>query len=187
MRAIYFVLALVGAALGQPAAAHTTLCDIEQAVKFDYGIKMYAVVWTPAPVANEFRQSIDEFFVREGYFLSSVESGAMNDPSEPYKWDQLPQSPSLDVSFKIETRSDRDYARIDLSTFSFDCGKTEDWKPHWARFIAHLRTSKFPTFLAWPPLFPEVSQIVGGSFNTPTIYARSFVLVKRIAGFFSET
>ena len=145
--------------------AHTTICDLREAVRFGYGTKINAIVWVPREKGAAFRSGIDAFFERSRYLVGTVSSG---DPDDPRGfWDQLPQSPSLDIAFKIETRKDRDFALVELTTFSFDCGATEDWRPHWYKFRDYLRASEFKPFVAWTPLNPSVSQMVGGDFNTP--------------------
>jgi hypothetical protein len=189
MRAIFISLILLfaGIVLTQGAYAHSTVCPSEAALKFRYGPKVRAIIWAPREKGGDFRESVDKFFERSDYFVSGVESGDVGDPSDPYIWDQLPQSPSFDISFHIETRNNRDFAIVTLSTFSFDCAETEDWRPHWVRFRDHLLTSKFRMFLAWRPFFQEVCTGIAGSGCVPLAYARSFVFVNRIAGFFSET
>jgi hypothetical protein len=145
----------------QTAHAHTTVCDRSDAVRFDYGTKVTAVVWVPRARGDEFRAGVEAFFEEADYSIGGVSMGDEIDPSS--FWEQLPQSPSHDVSFAIETRRDRDFAVVTLSTFSFECGKTEDWRPHWDRFRAHLGASRFKKYTAWRPWFPEASQMVGGA------------------------
>jgi hypothetical protein len=158
------------------AEAEMTICDLQSALKFGYGPKVSAIVWVARQDGDEFRASIESFFERSDYLVSSVGSGDPLDPSA--YWDQLPQSPSLDIAFHIETHRDRAFALITLTTFSFDCRATEDWRPHWKRFSDHLRASEFRTYLAWRPLVPEVSQTVGGGFSTPIWFVRLHAAVE---------
>lgn len=167
IRAAIVVLCAGISALGfsEQAHAHTTMCDLKSAIRFGYGTKIEAIVWAPRYKGDTFRAGVDAFFERSGYSLSAV--GSLNSDNVQTSWSQLPQSESLDIAFAIRTTNDRDFATVSLSTFSFDCGATEDWRPHWRRFRNHLQTSEFNTFIAWRPLLPEASQIVGGEFNTP--------------------
>jgi hypothetical protein len=123
------------AAMGASTASATeTVCLERQWKLYHYGVKAEMRLKAPKPNPDAITDAIKEYALKNGLTYSSV--GGFDPYEKPPHKDltQILQSPSYDVSITVETTNRDSIARVEVSTFSYSCGKTEDWKPYWRAF-----------------------------------------------------
>jgi len=62
------------------------------------------------------------------------------------------QDQSYDIAIEVRTDSTRSAAKVDISTFSYSCEATKDWRPYWRKFRAFLKEKHFKRL---PARFPS--------------------------------
>lgn len=123
--------------------ATTTICSKEASRLHHYGNKEAIRFTTPSADPNTITDAVKAFADENGFSYSSV--GGF----DPYKkpafrsLDQILQSRTLDVSIMIKTTNRDNIAKATVSTFSFNCAATEDWRPYWQTFKSFIATQKY--------------------------------------------
>ena len=128
----------------EAAVATTTVCSNAAANRYHYGEKATLKFKTPGVGPESITDAVKSF--AEGNRLSYSSVGGF----DPYKQPPLKslthilQSSSVDISISIKTTNRDDIASASISTFSFKCGRTEDWHPYWAALKSFIESNKYP-------------------------------------------
>lgn len=134
---ILCLLAILKLGIGH---ATTTVCSHEESQRFHYGDKSTLLFKTGKPDFNDAAQSMFMDFGRKsGMNYSAVGPTSLRGKIQPNSSTVLMQStPSFDVLITIEAAGRPGVARATISTFSFSCTATEDWRPYWAKLKSYL-------------------------------------------------
>jgi hypothetical protein len=128
----------------EAAVATTTVCSDAAAKRYHYGEKATLKFKTPGVGPESVTDAVKSF--AEGNMLSYSSVGGF----DPYKQPPLKslthilQSSSVDILISIKTTNRDDIASASISTFSFKCGRTEDWHPYWVAFKSFIESNKYP-------------------------------------------
>jgi hypothetical protein len=123
--------------------ATTTVCSREASRLHHYGNKESIRFTTQSADPDNITEAVKAFADKNGLSYSSV--GGF----DPYKkpafrsLDQILQSRTLDVSIVIRTTNRDNIAKATVSTFSFNCAATEDWRPYWQKLRSFIAIQKY--------------------------------------------
>lgn len=126
------------------AVATTTVCSNSAAKRYHYGEKATLKFRTPLADPESITDAVKRF--GQGNNLSYSSVGGF----DPYKdpplktLTQILQSSSFDISINIRTTNRNDSASASITTFSFKCGRTEDWHPYWVAFKFFIESNNYP-------------------------------------------
>jgi hypothetical protein len=128
----------------EAVVATTTVCSSAAANRYHYGEKATLKFKTPGVGPDSITDAIKSFAQENKLSYSSV--GGFNPYKQPPRKSltHILQSTSVDISISIETTNRDDIASASISTFSFTCGRTEDWHPYWAAFKAFIESNNYP-------------------------------------------
>ena len=141
-RALAVALMLAGTT--HSAIGSVVICDEASWLRYHYGQKAHAAIIV--------RQEDQDAFIRaiERYSSDAKLSYAEVDSENPYQNPPLKtrspilQSASVDIGIEATVTNRTNVATFSISTFSYSCGPTEDWRPYWRGFVAFI--GKWPAF-----------------------------------------
>jgi hypothetical protein len=141
-RPFLFILLLLAST--EAAVATTTACSNEASKRNHYGEKATLTFRTPMVGPESITDAVKAFAQVNKFSYSSV--GGFDPYKQPPRksLNQILQSPSLDISIDIKTTNRDDIASATISTFSFKCGRAEDWRPYWVTFKSFIEANRYP-------------------------------------------
>jgi hypothetical protein len=126
------------------ALATTTVCSNEASKLHHYGDKRTLKFKTPSASPESITDQVKVYAAKNDLSYSSVGG------SDPYtkpaleSLNHILQSRSFDVLITIRTTNRDSIATATISTFSFSCGATEDWRPYWRKLKSFVAAQKYP-------------------------------------------